>query len=69
MNALEIARISNNLGDAKTLVTHPASSTHASIAPEERVQLGISEGLVRYSAGLEATEDLLADVETALNAI
>jgi O-succinylhomoserine sulfhydrylase len=69
MNALKIARISNNLGDAKTLVTHPASSTHASIAEAERAALGITDGLVRYSAGLEATEDLLKDVENALSAI
>lgn len=69
MNALEIARISNNLGDAKTIVTHPASTTHASIAPAERAAIGLGEGLIRYSAGLEAAEDLLDDVKTALDSI
>lgn len=69
MNVLEIARISNNVGDAKTLVTHPASTTHASIAAAERAAIGLGDGLIRYSAGLEATEDLLADVKAALEAI
>ena len=69
MDALSIARISNNLGDAKTLVTHPSSTTHASIAPEERAAIGLEDGLIRFSAGLEDKEDLIADIENALHAI
>ena len=69
MNAVKIGRISNNIGDAKTLITHPASTTHASIAAEARQAIGIGDGLVRYSAGLEAKEDLIADILSALEAI
>ncbi|MDB5510887.1 MAG: O-succinylhomoserine sulfhydrylase [Enterovirga sp.] len=69
MNALRIARISNNLGDAKSLVTHPATSTHQRLKPEERARMGISEGLVRLSIGLEHADDLTADFLTALDAI
>lgn len=69
LNALTIPRISNNLGDAKSLVTHPASTTHASIAPEQRAALGLSDGLVRISAGLEHVDDLLEDVTQALAAV
>ncbi len=69
MNALRIARISNNLGDAKTLVTHPATSTHQRLKPEERAAMGITDGLVRLSIGLEHEEDLAADVLGALDAI
>src|SRR6478609_1694765 len=53
LNALKIARISNNLGDSKSLVTHPATTTHQRIGPEARAELGISDGTIRYSAGLE----------------
>jgi len=52
-NAFEIIKISNNLGDAKSLVTHPATTTHQRLAPEVRADLGISEGFVRLSVGLE----------------
>lgn len=68
MNALRIARISNNLGDAKTLVTHPATSTHQRLKPEERAASGISDGLVRLSIGLEHEEDLAEDLLGALDA-
>jgi O-succinylhomoserine sulfhydrylase len=57
-NALQIIRISNNLGDAKTLVTHPATTTHQRLSPEARAEMGVSEGLVRLSVGLEDVEDL-----------
>ena len=53
LNALKISRISNNLGDAKSLVTHPATTTHQRLTPEARAELGISEGFIRFSAGLE----------------
>jgi O-succinylhomoserine sulfhydrylase len=66
LNALKLARISNNLGDAKTLVTHPATTTHQRLTPEARSELGISEGLIRYSAGLEHPDDLIADLDAAL---
>lgn len=66
LNALKIARISNNLGDAKSLVTHPATTTHQRIGPEARAELGISDGVIRYSAGLEHKDDLLADLLGAL---
>ncbi|TCD16509.1 O-succinylhomoserine sulfhydrylase [Oricola cellulosilytica] len=67
-NALRIVRISNNLGDAKSLVTHPATTTHKNLAEDARADLGISDGLVRLSIGLEDTEDLLADFDQALEA-
>ncbi len=69
MNALKIARISNNLGDAKTLVTHPATSTHQRLKPEARAAMGITDGLVRLSVGLEHVDDLMADVCAALDRV
>ncbi|MBM6592979.1 O-succinylhomoserine sulfhydrylase [Microvirga pudoricolor] len=69
MNALELIRISNNLGDAKSLVTHPATTTHQRFAPELRAEMGIPDGLVRLSVGLEHQADLLADLEQALGAV
>lgn len=66
LNALQISRISNNLGDAKSLVTHPATTTHQRLAPEARAELGISEGFIRFSAGLEHADDLIEDFEQAL---
>jgi O-succinylhomoserine sulfhydrylase len=66
LDALKLVDISNNLGDAKSLVTHPATTTHSRLAPEARAALGIGDGLVRFSAGLEAEADLLADIERAL---
>ena len=67
--ALKIASISPNLGDSRTIITHPASTTHAKIAAEEKVALGITDGLVRVAVGLESIEDLKADFLQALNAI
>lgn len=68
-NALEIIKISNNLGDAKSLITHPATTTHKSLTPEARAELGIDDGLLRLSAGLEDPEDLLEDLDRALSAL
>ena len=65
-NALEIILISNNLGDAKSLITHPATTTHKNLTPEARTELGISDGLLRLSIGLEDVDDLLEDIEGAL---
>ncbi|PVB62939.1 O-succinylhomoserine sulfhydrylase [Labrenzia sp. 011] len=68
-NALEIVRISNNLGDAKSLITHPATTTHQSVGEEARAELGITDGMLRLSVGLEDPLDLLEDVEKALAAV
>lgn len=66
LNALRIVSISNNLGDAKSLITHPATTTHQRLKPEARQQLGISDGMVRLSVGLEAYEDLADDLVGAV---
>ena len=67
-NALEIVKISNNLGDAKSLLTHPATTTHQRLTPEARAKLGISDGMLRLSVGIEDVDDLLADLELGLQA-
>jgi len=66
MNSLQLVDISNNLGDAKSMVTHPATTTHHSMKPEDRETVGITEGTLRFSVGLEDFDDLRADVEQAL---
>src|SRR5712675_1758786 len=66
LNALKLSRISNNLGDAKSLVTHPSTTTHQRLTPEARAELGISEGFIRFSAGLEHPDDLIEDLTAAL---
>ena len=68
LNALKLARISNNLGDAKSLVTHPATTTHQRLTPQARAELGISDGFIRFSTGLEHAEDLIEDLHAALAA-
>ena len=68
-DALKLVRISNNLGDAKSLITHPATTTHQRLKPEQRAELGISDGMVRLSCGLEHPDDLIDDVLNALKAI
>ncbi len=68
INRLQLIRISNNFGDAKSLVTHPATTTHQRIGAEHRARLGITDGLVRLSVGLEDPDDLLADIRGALGA-
>lgn len=68
LDALEIIDISNNLGDSRTLMTHPASTTHASVAEAVRAEMGISEGMLRLSVGLEDPRDLIADLDQALKA-
>jgi O-succinylhomoserine sulfhydrylase len=69
LNALQISRISNNLGDAKSLVTHPATTTHQRLTPEARAELGIGEGFIRFSAGLEHVDDLIEDFAAALEKV
>jgi O-succinylhomoserine sulfhydrylase len=66
MNALRLVDISNNLGDAKSLVTHPATTTHRRLTEQARAAVGITDGTVRISVGLESVEDLVEDVEAAL---
>ncbi len=69
LDALEIVLISNNLGDAKSIITHPATTTHSRLSEAQLAELGIGEGLVRLSVGLEDPADLLADITNALASI
>ena len=69
MNALRLISVSNNLGDARSMVTHPATTTHMRIAAEERAKLGITDGVIRLSVGLEDVEDLKDDLGQALGAL
>lgn len=69
LNALEIVKISNNLGDAKSIITHPATTTHQRLPADQKVLLGITPGMVRLSLGLEDGGDILADLDTALGAV
>ena len=66
MNAFRVITISNNLGDTKSLATHPATTTHMRIGAEERAKLGITDGTIRLSVGLEDVEDLIEDLTQAL---
>jgi O-succinylhomoserine sulfhydrylase len=67
-DALKLIRISNNLGDAKSLITHPATTTHQRLTPAARTELGITDGLLRLSCGLEHPDDVVEDLLTALKA-
>ncbi|MGR3492924.1 MAG: trans-sulfuration enzyme family protein, partial [Shimia sp.] len=67
LNRLEVFTISNNLGDAKSIVTHPATTTHQRLADDQKALLGITDGLIRVSVGLEAATDLIADLTQALD--
>jgi len=66
MNSLELVLISNNLGDAKSIITHPATTTHQRLSADRRQQLGITQGLLRLSVGLEDSKDLIKDLSSAL---
>ncbi|MGI9647429.1 MAG: PLP-dependent transferase, partial [Acidimicrobiia bacterium] len=66
LNGTRIIDISNNLGDSKSLITHPATTTHRRIGPEARAAAGITDGVVRVSVGLEDVEDLKEDLTSAL---
>ncbi|HVO03706.1 MAG TPA: O-succinylhomoserine sulfhydrylase [Candidatus Cybelea sp.] len=66
LNALNLVLISNNLGDSKSLATHPATTTHQRLTPEQRAQQGIDDGMIRVSVGLEDPRDLIEDIERAL---
>jgi O-succinylhomoserine sulfhydrylase len=69
LNGLQLIGITNNLGDAKSLITHPTTTTHQRLTPAQRADLGIGDGLVRFSAGLEHADDLIEDLLTALDKV
>jgi len=66
LNKTEMCSLSSNLGDSRTILTHPATTTHSKLSPEERLAVGISDGLVRISVGLERVQDIIADLELGL---
>ncbi|WP_161888461.1 trans-sulfuration enzyme family protein [Pontibacter russatus] len=66
MDNLQMATITSNLGDTRTIATHPASTTHSKLSPEEKAATGISDGLIRVSVGLESIQDIIGDIEQAL---
>jgi O-succinylhomoserine sulfhydrylase len=68
-DALKLIRISNNLGDAKSLITHPATTTHQRLTPPQRAEIGVTDGLVRLSVGLEHPDDIVDDVLAGLEAV
>ena len=67
LDKLQLINISNNLGDSKSLVTHPATTTHRAMGPDGRAAIGLGDGVVRISVGLESTDDLIADIDRALS--
>jgi O-succinylhomoserine sulfhydrylase len=67
MDSLRIIDISNNLGDSKSLITHPASTTHRRLSPEVQVEMGITPSVLRLSVGLEHVDDLIKDLTQAFN--
>jgi O-succinylhomoserine sulfhydrylase len=66
LDALELVDISNNIGDSRSLMTHPASTTHAGVAEEKRREMGIQEGMLRFNVGLEDPQDVIEDLDRAL---
>jgi O-succinylhomoserine sulfhydrylase len=66
LDALQLVDISNNIGDSRSLMTHPASTTHASVAEEKRHEMGVTEGMLRLNVGLEDPQDVIADLDQAL---
>jgi O-succinylhomoserine sulfhydrylase len=69
MNALNVILISNNLGDAKSIVTHPATTTHQRLTQDQRDALNVTDGLIRLSVGLENADDLCRDLLNALGEV
>jgi O-succinylhomoserine sulfhydrylase len=67
LNALKMCSFTANLGDTRTIATHPASTTHSKLSEEDRLAVGISPGLVRISVGLEHIDDIIADIEQAFD--
>ena len=68
LDALELIDISNNIGDSRSLMTHPSSTTHAGVDEAKRLEMGVTEGMLRLNVGLEDPEDLIADLDQALTA-
>ena len=68
LDQLRMIKLAVSLGDAETLIQHPASMTHSPYTPEARAKAGISDTLIRIAVGLEAAEDIIADIEQALDA-
>lgn len=66
LDALELIDISNNIGDSRSLMTHPSSTTHAGVAEEKRIEMGVTEGMLRLNVGLEDPDDLITDLDQAL---
>ncbi|AHE53503.1 trans-sulfuration enzyme family protein [Sphingomonas sanxanigenens] len=69
LDALQLIDISNNIGDSRSLMTHPSSTTHSGVAPEAREEMGVGEGMLRLNIGLEDPQDLIADLDQALSAV
>jgi O-succinylhomoserine sulfhydrylase len=69
LNALQMLSVTNNLGDSRTIASHPASTTHSKLSDAERAALGITPGLVRLSVGLEHPDDILEDILQALGKV
>jgi O-succinylhomoserine sulfhydrylase len=68
LDNIKMCSLSANLGDTRTIVTHPSSTTHGRLSEEDRLEVGIKDGLVRVSVGLENVEDIIEDIEQALHA-
>ena len=66
LDALQMISVTNNLGDSRSIASHPASTTHSKLSEEERQEVGITPGLIRISVGLEHSDDILEDIEQAL---
>ncbi|MCH5719749.1 PLP-dependent transferase [Niabella hibiscisoli] len=69
MDALQLLSLTPNLGDSRSIASHPASTTHSKLSEEERLKVGITPGLIRISVGLEHPDDVIYDIEQALNSI
>ncbi|UZK65998.1 trans-sulfuration enzyme family protein [Sphingomonas sp. M1-B02] len=69
LDALELIDISNNIGDSRSLMTHPSSTTHSGVAEEKRIEMGVTEGMLRLNVGLEDPEDVVADLDQALGQV
>ena len=69
LDALQLVDISNNIGDSRSLMTHPASTTHYGVAEEKRIEMGVTENMLRLNVGLEDPEDVIADLDQALTAV
>ena len=69
LDALELVDISNNIGDSRSLMTHPASTTHSGVAEEKRIEMGVTEGMLRLNVGLEDPDDVIDDLDSALKAV